>query len=178
MYRKCKVVHCHGMVGAGGPYLPIFLAHHPQLHVETPFPSSHALYLMVVHVGTNENDLHECIKATLCHIFVPVPSSTITVKKLVSESHGCKSTNLRLHFQNHISVVWKGKVKLNRKWIDFGAVSHRNGVRDLHKWKTTGNTYRKMPISLYICYLLDRLEPSEALLLETHHDGPVLSSRR
>ncbi|KAG6765992.1 hypothetical protein POTOM_030056 [Populus tomentosa] len=62
MYRKCKVVHCHGMVGAGGPYLPIFLAHHPQLHVETPFPSSHALYLMVVHVGTNENDLHECIK--------------------------------------------------------------------------------------------------------------------
>ncbi|KAG6764330.1 hypothetical protein POTOM_031796 [Populus tomentosa] len=92
MYSKCKVVHCHGMVGAGGPYLPIFLAHHPQLHVETPFPSSHALYLMVVLVRANENDLHECIKATLCHIFVPVPSSPITVKKLVSESHGCKST--------------------------------------------------------------------------------------
>lgn len=36
----------------------------------------------------------------------------------------------------------------------------------------------KMPLSLYICYLLDRLEPSGALLLETHHDGPVLSSCR
>ncbi|KAH8500545.1 hypothetical protein H0E87_015697 [Populus deltoides] len=78
MYSRSKVVHGHGMAGAGGPYLPMFLAHHPQLHV--------------VHVRTNENDLQECIKATLCHIFVPVPRSTITVKKLVSESHGCKST--------------------------------------------------------------------------------------
>lgn len=141
-------------------------------------------------------------QATLCHIFVPVPRSTITVKKLVSESHGCKSTyvftqstliwpgnastpftdyrlvehvwrncvlrgffapsteiidvlrlrmmivlwnfskrkkthpstkdvlyhlisscdisNLRPYFQNHISVVWKGKEKLNRKWIHVG----------------------------------------------------------
>lgn len=48
MYSRCKVVHGHGMAGAGGPYLPMFLAHHPQLHVVTPFPSSHALYLMQV----------------------------------------------------------------------------------------------------------------------------------
>ncbi|KAL9401661.1 hypothetical protein Peur_005510 [Populus x canadensis] len=31
----------------------------------------------------------------------------------------------------------------------------------------------KMPLSLYICYLLDRLEP-----LEARHDGPVPSSCR